>query len=114
MPDVDEVLEELTGFAAHPPAAPTEVDALRGRARRARTKRRILTGTAATICILLVAGIGVAVFADGDDDGQDLEVGNPTTLPSVNNPETGPAGVGNQDATATPNENLEDGSEILV
>ena len=111
MPDVDDALQELTGFAAHPPAAPAEVEALRGRAHRHRRNRRMLTGSVAVVCVVLLAGLGVAVFA-ADADDQELDVGNPTTLA----PDTTIASdeVVDHDATVTPNEDLEDGSEVLV
>lgn len=78
MPAVDEI---LAGLADHPPAAPTPVGEIRGRARRRARRRRALAGAAAAV-VLVAVGVGVGV-AVADDPGDEVVVdGGTTTAPS--------------------------------
>jgi hypothetical protein len=84
MPAVEDVLAEL---ATHPPAEPTPVGEIRGRARR-RTRRRRAGAAAATALVLIAVGVGLGAAVTADDPGQDVvaDGGTTTEEPTTTSP----------------------------
>ncbi|HEV7720372.1 MAG TPA: hypothetical protein VGO60_03770, partial [Iamia sp.] len=77
MPAVEDVLADL---ATHPPAEPTPVTAIRGRAHRRARRRRVLV-TAAAVLVMVAAGVALGA-AVTDDPGDEVVADGGTTAPS--------------------------------
>ncbi|HMJ77123.1 MAG TPA: hypothetical protein VK507_14190, partial [Iamia sp.] len=83
MPAVEDVLADLADLAAHPPADPTPVTAIRGRARRRARRRQVLAATAAVL-VVGAAGLALGVAVTGDPGDEVVADGGTTTEPSSN------------------------------
>ncbi|QYG94674.1 hypothetical protein HC251_21045 [Iamia sp. SCSIO 61187] len=90
MPPVDDVLADL---AAHPPAQPTPVGVIRGRAARRVRRRRLVTGAAVAV-VVLAAGVGVGLAATDDPGAEVVADGGTSTSADPSPPSSGADGGG--------------------
>lgn len=81
MSDVDEMLEEVRRLGERPPAAPSPLENIAGRAAQRRRRRRAGIGSAATAVVLAVALLGGQL---GGSEGRLVETADvPTTVTST-------------------------------
>lgn len=114
MPDLETALDELRHASEHPPASPTPVDAIAGRARRRRAVRRSIVAAAS---ILALSGtVAVVAAVANEEPVSELRTAGPAD-PQGEAPSTVPdapeAGVASP-LVVTPDEGLEDGQVVVV